>query len=238
MQNFTPVFKGTRYGYAKVSHVWGRLTTVEDLGAQPFGRQGRSGHKLRCRCECGRMTDVWLTSLRTGSTKSCGCLNQEVRQQQRGLIHGASLAGAEDSRLYTIWLDMRQRCRNPNHISYRNYGARGITIDPRWNDFVAFRDWAKANGYAPDRSIDRYPEKDGSYSPENCRWATPAEQARNRRNNHMITWREKSQCLEDWSKDPDCPVTLSTIVRRLRRGLTEQDAISLPRQSRWSPRAK
>jgi hypothetical protein len=233
MENLTAGmgFRASRQGYIKVSRHWWRLSFVEDLGMHPVGHQGKQRHMIRCQCECGAIVDVPLNHLRRGTTKSCGCLAREMTAQRdriRNLTHGASRFDAEDFRLFTIWSGAHDRCENPNSTSYYRYGGRGVFVCPQWAEFVPFRDWAKANRYRKDRSLDRYPDKHGPYAPWNCRWATRKQQSRNMDTNHLITWLGITPCVVEWGEDPRSPVGKNTILARLQRGWTEQDAVSVP----------
>ena len=94
--------------------------------------------------------------------------------------------GGKGTRLYAIWKAMKTRCCNSNFKAYARYGGRGITVCDEWlHDFAAFRDWALANGYRDDLTLDRK-ETDGPYAPWNCRWATYKEQANNTRRNKIV----------------------------------------------------
>ena len=89
--------------------------------------------------------------------------------------------GGCDTRLYSIWDNLKNRCINPNRKDYKDYGGRGITICDDWLEFIPFRDWSLNNGYADNLEIDRWPNNDGNYEPKNCRWVTHKENCNNRR---------------------------------------------------------
>ena len=177
---------------------FGRLTAhwpVGKAGGPTYSLSGRKFDRVRAAayrpssaqvvwlatCDCGNSIEVFAASLTSGNTRSCGCLKNErssaqLRGNQNNLIHG-HLRKKEKTREYKTWQGMIARCSKPSNPSYRNYGARGITVCDRWKIFTNFL--ADMGPRPEGRSLDRYPNNDGNYELGNCRWATRKEQAAN-----------------------------------------------------------
>lgn len=178
-----------------------RLTVMKKAESYILPSGGKVGQWL-CRCDCGNMVIVKTSHLFSGHTKSCGCYAKEVqiangKKEKHGLTYSEN---GKVARIYRIWSQIKTRCFNSNDGHFANYGGRGITICKEWlTDFKAFYDWSMANGYSDELTIDRI-NVDGNYEPSNCRWATNAEQNRNKRNTVLVTYEGVSKTLHEWSK--------------------------------------
>lgn len=161
-----------------------------------------------CVCECGGHTVVRGSHLKSGNVTSCGCRKGNITHYKSG------------TRLYAIWNNMRERCRNPKTKEYPCYGGRGIKVCDEWlNNFQAFYDWAMVNGYdetAPrgQCTIDRI-DNDGNYCPENCRWTTAKVQANNTRRTRFIELDGERHSVTEWARR--LGINQSTISMRLNK---------------------
>jgi len=205
-----------------------------DLTGRTFGRLkverldhiGNRGRTFwLCNCSCGNSCVKAAGNLLSQGTLSCGCLHRQVtaeRNRQNAKHH------ASETRLYNIWSGMKQRCSNPHHKSYADYGGRGIFVCDEWLDFPNFRLWALANGYEDSASIDRI-DNDAPYTPENCRWVSAKTQANNRRTSRFIKFRGESMTLTEFcEKYSNENLSVDTIRQRIKKGHSPEEAISKP----------
>ena len=184
------------------------------------GQDNQSKSLWYCRCSCGNIAKIYSSNLIRDLTKSCGCLNiKMIRDAQT--THGHSKRG-NISPEYQTWLGMLDRTQNPNNPAYSDYGARGITVCERW---LKFQNFFEDMGKRPDgKTLDRYPDNNGDYCPENCRWANATEQGANKRNNVNLTYDGKTQNVSQWAVD--IAISTGTLRGRLRRGWPVEKALT------------
>lgn len=196
---------------------FGRLTVLELAESRTYPCGTTHRHWL-CRCDCGNITIVSQSHLKTGMVKSCGCLGDEARFRMR-----MQKASPAHKRLRKILNCMKDRCYNPNYHNYDVYGGRGIGICDEWmNDPSSFEKWALSHGYADDLEIDRIDTYKG-YSPENCRWVTHMQQMNNTRSNHYIEYDGERLSIADWTRK--LGINRRTITRRIEKGLPIEKAL-------------
>lgn len=207
----------------------------EDLSGRRFGywtvisftRRNKTGmHYWLCRCDCGTERDVLSAQLRTGGSKSCGCL-QKFRLAPKSKKHGMW-----KHPVYKVWMQMKSRCRDPKDPGYRLYGGRGIDVCERWNEFSAFWEDMGAT-WQRGLSIERV-NNDLGYRPDNCRWATRYEQSRNMRRNHYIQTQWGRMTVMDAALKAGVPHR--AVWWRIRAGWPEERLLEPP-MGRWERRA-
>jgi hypothetical protein len=179
------------------------------------------------RCDCGTEKVMMVDNVRSGKSKSCGCVGRQ-KTIERSTKHGHAKRGAH-SRAYGSWESMVHRCTISTRPDYHRYGGRGIKVCDRWMDFANFL--ADMGDPPPDMTLDRFPDVNGNYEPGNCRWATPKEQANNRRSNVYIEFNGKKQNIESWSIELGIPRKL--IEGRIHAGVSDPlELFSPPQQIR------
>lgn len=163
----------------------GRWRVVKVHDYVVYASTGQRHKRYVCQCDCGAVKIVRASNLASGISLSCGCWKVERTKETRTTHGHSNRVDSGRTRTYGIWLGIKTRCLNPNHHSYKNYGARGIEICARWSE--SYENFLEDMGEAPvGMSIDRYPDNNGNYEPGNCRWATDKQQANNTRRNVFI----------------------------------------------------
>lgn len=175
-----------------VGVIFERLTVLEK---DPL-RDSNGSSKWICKCICGTIKSISQRSLRSGATRSCGCLNREI----------CTTHGLSDHRLYSIYSSMKERCVNPEADSYKYYGGRGITICDYWlEDFINFYNDMLPT-YKEGLELDRI-DGDKDYSKDNCRWIT------HQQNLHNTKKRKGSSLYKGVSKNKKSGVYQASIFK-------------------------
>lgn len=165
---------------------FGKLTILEVTKTSP------RKHFL-CQCSCGNKAVVKESSIKSGKTKSCGCLRKEVA------ILTNTDHGLSSTKIYKVWMYMRSRCNNKNNKSYSRYGGRGIKVCERWDKFINFYEDMK-DEFVSGLSLDRIDNNQGYYK-ENCRWVSAVVQGNNKRNNILINIGGENKTLSQWCRE-------------------------------------
>jgi hypothetical protein len=162
----------------QVGEKFGKLTVISSADPIP-NKWGGNLYRVNAQCDCGRGIVVLESSLKSGNTKSCGCVFLSYSRSGKA----ARTHGMRKTSTYGIWAGMVQRCKNPNLPSFDAYGGRGILLCDRWRKFENFL--ADMGERPPGKTLDRI-DNDGNYEPGNCRWATDAQQRANKRDSKLV----------------------------------------------------
>lgn len=204
--------------YLNIGDRYGRLVVESEA---PDGKTGI--HRYWCVCDCGTRKMYPEVRIRNGGCKSCGCLRAIVARAMQ-TKHGHGVNGGD--KLYYTWQGIKRRCLSAteNPVTWARYGGRGITVCNRW---LSFENFAADMGEPPSKqhTIERI-DNNGNYEPSNCRWATRKEQARNTRNNRMISAFGKTMCIAAWGEETG--IGQDAIERRLSRGWDTEKMLTKP----------
>jgi len=198
-----------------------RLKVIKYTGRDKFEKS-----LWLCGCSCGKEKIVEGSNLKSGDTKSCGCLKKELAGRQN-YKHGHAQKG-NISKIYRTWAGMISRCTNIKEKNYRHYGGRipPITVCKRWSDTKnGFQNFLKDMGEPPTNKhqIDRINNNKGYYK-SNCRWVTSKENNRNRRSNHLLKYKRKELCFSEWEEITGIKQTM--IRRRIKDGWSIKRALT------------
>lgn len=187
------------------------------IALKPMGLNQHKEMTWLCKCDCGNETTTNAYSLKSGMTKSCGCLKHSKR------VNAMRNTLPWYDKINMAYGNMKTRCYNPKYSLYEGYGGRGITVCDEWrNDFKAFYDWAIQNGFNENLTLDRK-DNDGNYEPSNCRWVDDIVQSNNRRSNKILTIDGVSDTMANWSRNSG--TKYSNIQSRLKNGYSDHDAV-------------
>lgn len=221
------------------------MGTFKDLTGQRFGyltciepvKYGYGLYKWLCECDCGRTVSVRGWDLKSGKTRSCGCMSSVLKCETREKTGKESWENRKYDRLYRVWQGMKERCYNKNNKAYNNYGGKGIKVCAEWEyDYLCFKTWAYLNGYDDNAhflkcTLDRI-DNNKDYSPDNCRWVYDFKnQCRNKTTNNLITYNGETHCIQEWADI--LGINYNTLAQRKKSGWSDEEIVKIPyKQSR------
>lgn len=197
------------------------LFTIKDVVLMHDGNKSNpraNRRKLMCVCDCGNTRFIKRSDILRYDNPSCGCVT--TRKQ---LSNPNYVPDKKNMPEFESWRGMIERCTNKNSISYPNYGGKGIKVCEAWMDFYVF---FKDLGERPKGSTLDRKDVYGDYCKDNCRWATQAEQSRNKSNNVNLLIDGKTMCVADWCQEYN--INRTTVLCRLKRGWPASKAIKTP----------
>ena len=198
-----------------------RLTSMENA------RYARD--KVEFLCDCGGKKKISAREVKSGRTRSCGCLAAE-RTAAANSARKSPLS-QERRRTYRSWEAMIARCVNESHPYYDRYGGRGITVCDRWFSFESF---LNDMGYRPDGLVLDRIDNDSGYRKDNCRWTTQKVNTRNRSKfNKVLTAFNESKTVAEWAEDSRCKTNSTNLYKRTQAGWGHERAISTPTDTRF-----
>ena len=170
-----------------------------------------NGRLWKMKCSCGELF-VAQPSDSKGVCRKCAMEKLSAERTKHGESPKQGKRNA--SKLYSIWVNMRNRCFNSENKSFAYYGGRGISVCDEWNEFLNFEKWAIQNGFEENLTLDRI-DVNGNYEPENCRWISRKEQMRNTRSNHLLTYNGDTKAMAEWAEITGIPY--STLKQRINK---------------------
>jgi hypothetical protein len=221
-------FPGTRVEQRRdlIDREFELLTVLDTLVRYSKLYQSNRLH-LRVKCRCGRRKVVLASPVLDGTTISCGC------EQKRRLLASLTKHGLKHTRLYQVWKNLRSRCNNENHPQWADWGGRGITVCPEWDDFQVFYDHclsllpAGSTDVPRGLLIDRE-KNDKGYYPGNVRFVDRQTQNRNRRSVQWITIDGVTKMLTEWLLAYG--ISAQAFYARRRRGMSVIEALTAPKK--------
>ena len=202
-----------------------RFSRLVVLSEKRIKKTGQNAYWVAsCICDCGAKKQIRIHSLCSGDTKSCGCKAKEF------LTKMSTKHGYRHTAIYHVWNGMKRRCTCPNAANFHNYGGRGIKVCKRWLTPENFIEDMLPT-YKKGLQIDRI-DNNGNYESANCRWATPIENSRHKRDTHYVAYQSKQYCLTELAEK--LSLSPSTLYGRIKRGTPLNQPLQIQRKKNES----